>query len=448
MTNITIYASMLSQWGVMKLLAEYLDKRHRLSFVTTAATRPAIELTFPNARVSDAYPEAAAAPRAAWLMRRIFTRAINRRRYWGFRAYFSVKIAHYRSVLESQKTDLLMVSEDGISSELWLIEAARQLGIAVVVIPYGASGKEDFVNLLRQKQRDNSLIVYSDSELRLLDSINGRRWVAELDGQAVGIYPIEYVLALNDIGINLPNPWTTHGGYATALAVESHGMLDHYRREGIAEEKLRLTGTPYADRIASQLDAKPALRAGYERCDRIAAHETSILVSLPPDYHQERGHLSPYESYPEMCRSVARHVTGIPNSRVTFVVHPAYLLQPDLLAEIGDLNISSEWVIDLIPQNDVFVTCGSSTLRWAAACRKPSINIDFYKFRLEFFERLPGLRTFEEPSPFFEYISAVVRDVAASRDVRQELRDRSTEWGVFDGSGSSNIDNLVSELAS
>jgi hypothetical protein len=448
MTNISIHASMMSQWGVMKLLAEYLDKRHRLSFVTTGATRPTIELAFPNARVSDAYAEAAVASKTAWSIRRIFTRTINRRRYWEFHAYFLAKIAYYRSVFESQKTDILLVSEDGISSELWLIEAARQMGIAVVVIPYGASGKEDFVNLLRQKQRDNSLIVYSDSELRLLDSINGRRWATELDGVAVGIYPIEYVLALNDNGINLPNPWTTHGGCATALAAESPGMLDHYKREGIAESKLRLTGTPYADRITSQLDAEPALRTGYERCDRITAHETSILVSLPPDYHQERGHLSPYESYPEMCRSVARHVTGIPNSRVTFVVHPAYHLQPDLLAEVGNVNISSEWVIDLIPRHDVFITCGSSTLRWAAACRKPSINIDFYKFRLEFFTRLPGLRTFEDPLPFFEYISTVVQDHEATRIVRQELRNRSTEWGVFDGNGSSNIDSLLGELAS
>lgn len=447
MINITMYASMMSQWGVMKSLAEYLDTRRRLSFVTTAAIRPAIEQAFPHARVSDAYTEMADAPNPAWSTRRAFNRNINRRRYWGFLGNFSIKIAHYRAMLESQKTDLLLVNEDGISSELWLIQAAGQLGIPVVVIPYGASGKEDFVNLLRQKQRDNSLIVYSDYDLRLLNSIGGQNWVAEMDGKSVGIYPIEYVLALSDSNINLPNPWTTHGGCATALAVESLGMLDHYRREGIAERKLRLTGSPYADRIASQLDAEPALRAGYERCERIVSHETSILVSLPPDYHQERGYLSPYESYPEMCRSVARHVTSIPNSRVTFVVHPAYHLQPDLLADVENLNISSEWVIDLIPRNDIFVTCGSSTLRWAAACRKPAINIDFYKFRLAFFERLPGLRTFEEPARFVEYISAVAGDVAAAREVRQELRDRSTEWGVFNGKGSSAINNLVKELA-
>lgn len=397
--------------------------------------------------ISPEYSSAALAGKAPRLTRRVFEKNFNYAQYKSFRALFSDKLTYYRTLLCRLKTQVLLVGEDGVSSELWMIQAATRLGIPVLIIPYEASGREDFFNLLRQKQLDGSFISLSEPQIRLLKNAGESRWMTNFEGEVTTIYPPEFIIALHDVGIRINDPWTTHGGIANVLAAESAGMVNHYLSEGLDQGKVRLTGSPYADQIAMHLSERSDLMQAYESCHRINGSETSILVSLPPDYDHERGHLSPFQSYTGMCQAVARHLSRIPDARVTFVVHPAYRSQADLLAEVKEISISTEWILDLIAQHDVFITAGSSTVRWAAACRKPSIDMDFYKFRLAIFRQLPGFRSFEDPDAFYGHILELTRDGDEAAQIRSELKDRSAQWGEFDGASCERIGALISELA-
>jgi hypothetical protein len=145
-----------------------------------------------------------------------------------------------------------------------------------------------------------------------------------------------------------------------------------------------------------------------------------------------------------MTREVVNTVALDPRVKATFVVHPAFhQQQKSLLDSIGDFDVSNEWVIDLIPQHDIYISCGSSTLRWSTAARKPTINFDYYKFRLKFFDQLEGLKTIEEPSEFAKLLDLLLSDEKTFREITSEQAAVGEKWGVLDGQNIERIEDFL-----
>jgi hypothetical protein len=454
--RIAICVTSDSQWSVLRLVAQRLEQSDCSTVIVCSAhVRAKLEMSHPQlALESHCSTEAILAPksfysRAKRLKERVRS-GISCSFYKEFLAEWRSRIGYYQAMLSRIRPSMLLVpeSEDGISGEIWLISAARSLHIPVVVIPYEASGREDFINLIAQRHQNGIANHVGHRARKRLQQVDEEIWILNGERGATSVYPVEYILALHESGIRIPNPWTTHGGEADILAVESDGMEEHYLREGVRAEKLKLTGSPYADRLHSQLMVSSRLSTAYEAGEKIDPTKTRILVSLPPNYHDQRGRLCPYPSYEAMCAAIVRDFSRLDNVQVTVVIHPAHGGQADLLNGLADIELSSEWVLDLIPKHDIFVTSGSSTLRWAVAARKPSINLDYYRFRLEFFDHLAGVTTVESPSEAIHLAQSLITDHEMYRHVTQQQIAIGHKWGIMDGKNNDRVVDMIKRIAS
>lgn len=79
-----------------------------------------------------------------------------------------------------------------------------------------------------------------------------------------------------------------------------------------------------------------------------------------------------------MTLSVLRGLRDVPSATVTLSLHPSCSAGTAELLRSEGFDITSEYLIDLFPHHDVFVTYFSSTIRWALACGKPVLNYNAY----------------------------------------------------------------------
>ena len=97
----------------------------------------------------------------------------------------------YVQLLSSTRSTILVVGEDGPSAELWLIAAARHLGLPVFVIPYEASGRDEYVNNVLKRVADDAAIRLTDRGIDLLRKLDESHWVLMTDSGPSAIHPAE-----------------------------------------------------------------------------------------------------------------------------------------------------------------------------------------------------------------------------------------------------------------
>lgn len=356
------------------------------------------------------------------------------------------RLATNREALRRVRPRLLIVGEDGISGNAWMIGAARERGLPVLVCPYGYGGRRDLQNALSQKRAGGELIL---ARGRAGDRVRRKhpRWVMPTpDGPGL-LFPPDFILAREKVGLGLRDPWTVHGGWADRIAVESEAMRRHYRKEGLPEGKLTLTGSVYCDVLHDALVAEPGCARAFEAGTRIAPGETRVLVALPPSFHGERAAESEFASFAELCRETLGFLAGLPDTRVTVSVHPATLAEDRrAIAETG-VSLSDYYILELLPRHDLYVTCFSSTVRWAIACRKPVVNYDMYRFRLPDYEGLEGVPTEETQQGFRRVAGRLVRDEGFYGTLARAQHAVSRDWGILDGRNFERIHGLIRELA-
>ncbi len=349
-------------------------------------------------------------------------------------------------ILREMQTEVLLVVEDGPGGNAALIAVAKACGIPVLVIPYGIGEGKDYDVFLADKHREGNLnFLPSDPQG---DFIRNQvpHWIRHTKYGDVLMFPAVFVLARLAERLDLPRPWAVQGGHADYIAVESVKMREHYVREGIPELKLLDLGTLYCDTVAEVLDALPECRQAFETGNKIHTGRTSVLIALPPSYHETRGHYCEFPTYEAMCLAVVNYCCSLPDTQVTVSAHPNTLPQHVEALRSAGAKISEEWIVKAIPQHDIFLTDFSSTIRWAIAARKPTINYDIYQFRLETYREVPSVYS----STMFDDICARLMMLCSDDDeYRQhtaELKLISGKWGLIDGLGYERLSGFLVSL--
>lgn len=366
-------------------------------------------------------------------------------KYRAFREYHQARLEVGRRIIQRVCPRALIVPEDGVSANCWLLKAASEHQIPILVCPYEDGGRRDLENALVQKRRDGDLILV-EGDLGAEIRRRCPQWIKETPFGDALLFPPEFVLAREDLGLSLEDPWTVHGGHADRIAAESEAMLAHFRREGIPEKKLTLTGTIYCDIIHDVLLSDARYKTAFDSASKITPGESRILVSLPPSYHPDRSEEAEFETYEELCRETLGFLASLTNVRVTVSVHPATLPEHRKAIEASTSTISEAYIIDLIARHDIFVTCYSSTIRWAIACRKPVVNYDMYKFRTNNYLDAPGVVTLEKQAEFRDATQKLARDESHYSEVAGEQRAASHIWGRIDGQSFQRIHRLIRQM--
>jgi hypothetical protein len=359
------------------------------------------------------------------------------------RRLLGARLAAAQGLLQRLSPAVVVVAEDGISGPAALIAAARSLALPVVDLPYGYGTQADLDNALDEKAATEEL-NRPHGRLGKILSWLAPQWIKRGRHAGAIIFPQEYILAREALGMTLRDAWTVHGGTANRLLAESAQMMDLYRREGIPARKLTMPGTPYCDVMADVLKADPQAAAAFRQPRTIEPGKLRLLVSWPTSYHATRASYCEFQTYEEMTRSVLGWLHALPNCELTVSLHPAIPRETQEAIEAMGLRISTEYVIALIPRHDVYISYFSSTQRWAVACGKPVVNYDAYGVGLNVYDAAPGFigtRRFEEFKTRMQALTDIDGGFVPCASAQIAVAEK---WGTVDGKCSERIlDELI-----
>jgi hypothetical protein len=354
-------------------------------------------------------------------------------------------MARSLAALLDVKPDCVIISEDGVSSEFRFVSVAARLGIRIVTVPYGYNMRADIEHDLGRKQADGSLVMAEGRAGALLRRL-APHWIKTGRFAGAVMFPSDYILAAEMVGVTVPDPWIVHGGLADILCVEGEIALERYRKQRVPEAKLRLTGSPYCDEMHDSIASDPAASEGYRAARPIEDGVLRILVSWFPSYHDDYREKSEYPTYEEMSLELLRFLFGLKSAKVTLSLHPAVSgTHRDLLMSAG-IPVTDEYVIGLIPKNDLFVTYFSSTIRWALAAGKPVVNYDAYKLHIDSFDS-PGFVTTDSAAHFKETLTELVENPDSYRSLAAQAIAAAPGWGLMDGRCTDRIIAEIERLA-
>lgn len=352
------------------------------------------------------------------------------------------RVAAAQRVLEEIAPAVVLVSEDGISGPAAVMAAARSLGLPVVDLPYGY-GTQDDLDIALEEKAANGELIRAEGWLGRLIAWLAPAWIKKGRFAGAIIFPPGYIAAREALGMTLRNAWIVHGGYADRLLAESEQMIDLYRAEGLPEEKLALTGSPYCDTLHSALGQDAQARAAFRQPRPVEPGKLRILVSWPPSYHASRGDNCEFPTYEEMSRDILTWLNALPGCRLTVSLHPA--MQSEMRRFIAGLgvDICDEYVIGLIPGHDIYVSYYSSTIRWALACGKPVVNYDAYRLGLDVYATAPGFINGKSANEFKNELVRVIGSPESFEEIIRRQVEAAERWGQIDGR---NMHRMLSEL--
>jgi hypothetical protein len=352
------------------------------------------------------------------------------------------RLAAAEATLKRFKPAVMVVPEDGVAGPLAMIAAAQRKGIAVAVLPYGYGTQQDFDIALDARSARGELEQLSGPEGDAIRA-HAPEWIKQGAHAGAVLFPAEYIVALESAGIQVRNAWVVHGGTADRLLVESAQMMRLYRSEGLPAEKLVLTGSPYGDFVLDALKDDAAAQRAFRQPRKIAAGETRILVSWPPSYHADRRSASEFATYLEMTKAVLEGLRSLAGARLTVSLHPAVSAgDRDAIADLG-VELSSQYVLELIPRHDIYVSYYSSTIRWAVASGKPVLNYDAYKLGLDVYAAAPGVNTLTSAADIVARAAQLVASDSAFGETAAEQVAVATDWGWLDGAA---MPRILAEL--
>ena len=355
-----------------------------------------------------------------------------------------VKLKAAKQVIKKIKPNIIITSDAGISGNHWLLTVAANRKIPVLVCPYEFSSSTDLENELSLRESDNTIIypqgVYGNKVIKYYS-----HWLKKGKYANALFFVPEYIFALEKSGIKVPNPWTVPGGLFSKIAVESNRMLSHYLRESIPLSKLTVVGSVYCDLLYRTLQESKCYQIAYAESKPIFSTKKRILVCWPANYHSTRGKFCEFLSYEDLSQQVLLFFQSLSGIELTISLHPAIDSKNAIMIRDLGVTVSNEHVIDLIPKHDIYISCFSSTIRWAIAARKPVINYDFYGFRLADYDGIESVFYVDKFSDYKKTIIFLLEDkhyLAAAK--KQALE--SVAWGNVDGDNFNRIYNLIENL--
>ena len=352
------------------------------------------------------------------------------------------RVRAYAELLLSADISSVICSEDGVSGDIVLISVARSLGVRVIDVPYGnGTGLELEIDLAR-KSVEGRLILATGIEWTVM-KLFAPQWLKKQRFAGAVMFEVPIILAYESVGVSLRDSWIIHGGLSHFLCVESLSSRRQYVREGIPEKKMVLTGSPYCDLMYDVIEKNLHAREAFRKPKKIETKKTRILVSWPPSYHDTYPGTNEFETYESMTRATVSFLQSLASVDLTISLHPAcgeYV--SELMRELG-VEITDEYVIDLIPLNDIFVTCFSSTIRWAIAAGKVVVNYDAYCLELPTYSDLPGVTSHKRFDDFKRRLQALTSSEELLIAAMHAQIKVSEDWGVVDGRATERILNTL-----
>lgn len=345
--------------------------------------------------------------------------------------YYPRQLARAENLIVEERPDVVVIAEDGMGGNRAIIKQAHAHDIPVVIIPYEYSTITQPVEAIKEVPRYRE-IYGMKNPLNKLVARCFPAWRQEYGGEKFLREPGVSILLQKWFDIDPPLPWAVHGGRADRLAVESGVMFIHYRKQGIASEKLVVTGALTNDVLAETLHQRDERKAELLAALELPERERLILCALPPDHLSMRPNCD-FKSYEELLDFWVDALLRLENVNVVFQLHPRITEEQAHYIKSKGAKITQQDIAILIPLCDLLITSVSSIIRIAIACRIPVINYDVYRFGYSDYDEAGGVITMKEQEEFL----TLLRKVMTQDSFYNELLERQTacanDWGQMDG---------------
>lgn len=202
--------------------------------------------------------------------------------------------------------------------------------------------------------------------------------------------------------------------------------------------------------VASNALAEMALRKKRAEENEGQLQQRLLIVSWPTNQFSRPVPGLEFTSHKEVSRFWAetlRDVAQENGAMVMVSLHPT-LLGDDyswLEHEFG-FTLWSNSLTDILPLADIFVSCVSSTLIWAANLGVPSINYDCYRYGYREFDETGVIKTASSKSDFIKLMDRIFSDQDFYNDLKRGAELGRGYWGFFDGRSEERIVKAIVKI--
>lgn len=351
-----------------------------------------------------------------------------------------------RRFLQKTKPEVIIVFEDNIETlTRILIAVGVEMGTPSAVVPY---------TIPNPLEPASSLVTSPDHISRpwaekAISMFSRSRWVFEFEGKRLLRLPPARVLAMEMLGLSVPNPWILNSGSARAIALDSEMSRRAYLDLGFPKEQLEVVGEPVGAQLLEGLSHRSNLRRQIALENGFDAGDRPLLVcAFPPDQYrgtETRSFELPdfsalVEAWMEALLEVSRHANVLvrPHPRLNTHLLEAY--------ETDQLKITWRPTAELVPAADLYVASISATIRWAIACGVPVINYDCYRYRYGDYKEAPGVLTLFSRDDFRAAALRFFCDATFANDLRKRQNAVRGDWGMIDALFPKRFGALVSRI--
>lgn len=290
------------------------------------------------------------------------------------------KYSYHVSVLMDDLKPVLVIlpEENLLYNHCYVVKAAHDKNIKCCVVPFTVANQKEWLEAFfdvpefQDNFGWNSLFITAYPKWSV--SHKGRRLV--LPG--LHIFASEYLECAPKV------PWLINSGVADVIAVESEFMMRFYKKSGIEESRMKLTGAASDDRLYEVLRNREDRRLNIKNKLSVSVVGGGIfLIALPPDqFSSFSENKTEFRNHQELIDYMLYVVLSekLRDDIVIVNLHPRTSISEISLPSCEGLFVVNDAIESLIPLSDLFIAVSSATIRQAISCGVRVINYNAYGY--------------------------------------------------------------------
>jgi hypothetical protein len=340
-----------------------------------------------------------------------------------------------RTIVAEERPIAVVVIQDTLLLERFLVRQANQLGIPTLVVQWAFNYPQEMYDRLRvfQYGKDGRTGTRRPSRRRALTSIATRR---------------AYRAALASLGLRFDLANSYGGGEARLFAVMGEAFKEQYLAQGVRGKRIVVSGHPLHDVAhARLLSLGHAERAAIRDRYALPADDPIVLYATQPVLW--RRVMTPAE-LEENVRAVAAGVARSGrDAKLVLKLHPREQAESYAFCAAIDPPvrvIPQGEITDLIAVADAFISSSSSTVLLAMMLDRPIVTVNFNRVpHFDYFETVGGTLHTRAYDEFEAAIDLALHDAPTRDRLAHERKDVLDRYTRFDGRASERLAGLIAE---
>ena len=349
----------------------------------------------------------------------------------------SSQIFDFRGLIRRERISLVVLPADNRYDLCAYVKAAHLEHTGVVLVPQFMAGPLEWAEYVWDQPAYQVGRLGNNLIAKLYP-----RWEFAYKGRQLIALPSFQVMGRELLGIAPPLPWVLHSGATDFIALESEAVKDYCTAEGLAPEKMIVTGSATQDILFNTLSHRLENRT--KLCQDLGFQEDLplILSALPPDFLYTGRPECDFKTYTDLVKFWCQSISIVKGFNHVVALHPSVRYEDMKYIEEYGLKIAREPTSNVIPLCGIFVASISSTIQWAIACDIPVINYDVYRYRYTDYQNVGGVITVEEQRDFIDNLEKITSDKDYYALIASRQADCAEYWGHLDGKAGERLQEL------